>query len=408
MVIRSDTRTRVRKLDDNMHIVEEPPQLRQYPCNHEQVIKCIKDTANLESGQFPQARGIESHWACSKVGVTKGFMIKSATPVHETDGDQVACRLNSQNKHLYDMILESMTAEAKRFFTWGQTVKPFDLDAIDGLSIRLLLQITLLVLLLQASAHVIAQPQPLKTTAQPLVSVTQPSASISEPAELAVAKQHVKVLESQIQLMREHQGSLLDTVYWALGGVFLVVSLLLGFGWFVNFKVYERDKESLKSDLATSAEKTSSELEQSVKAQIEAISIKLSNSLENLVVNAVKPYATSVATIEKQLFRLQFARLKENMKANTHDDVAFKDALNLLELCQEVIKKRPPLTVLSDFTQDEQNEILDILNFILSKLDKGVLRLSMQEDFRLNAILDAQPPHYKPLTDKIRAKIVLE
>lgn len=60
---------------------------------------------------------------------------------------------------------------------------------------------------------------PASTTA--IVAVVEPP---------AIPNQQIKLLEEQLRLTREFQTSLLDTVYWALGGVFLVVGLLLGFG----------------------------------------------------------------------------------------------------------------------------------------------------------------------------------
>lgn len=113
----------MRKLDGDMHVVAEQPQLRQYPVNLWEVITCVKDAANPPDGQIAQARAIGSHWCISKAGVTKGFMIESATPVHESDGDQVPLRLNNV---LYEVIPHCMTAEAKRFFTYQQTVHPFN------------------------------------------------------------------------------------------------------------------------------------------------------------------------------------------------------------------------------------------------------------------------------------------
>lgn len=64
------------------------------------------------------------------------------------------------------------------------------------------------------------------------------------------SENEVVLLKEQNKLIREYQGSLLDTVYWALGGVFATAALLAGFGWWSNFKLYEADKQRLQQDLS--------------------------------------------------------------------------------------------------------------------------------------------------------------
>lgn len=59
----------------------------------------------------------------------------------------------------------------------------------------------------------------------------------------------LKVLKMQVATMKEYHSSLLDTVYWALGTVATVAALLVGFGWFANFKFHESEKQRLKEEL---------------------------------------------------------------------------------------------------------------------------------------------------------------
>ncbi len=59
----------------------------------------------------------------------------------------------------------------------------------------------------------------------------------------------VMALRAQLELMRQYDQRLLSTVYWALGTLAVVAVALVGFGWFANFRVYERDKSALSSEL---------------------------------------------------------------------------------------------------------------------------------------------------------------
>jgi hypothetical protein len=56
-------------------------------------------------------------------------------------------------------------------------------------------------------------------------------------------------LTAQNRLMKENQQNLLETVYWSLGTLVVIAGLLMGFSWYTNFRVYERDKLVLKQDL---------------------------------------------------------------------------------------------------------------------------------------------------------------
>ncbi len=49
--------------------------------------------------------------------------------------------------------------------------------------------------------------------------------------------------------MKEYNQRLLETVYWALGVLITVILFVAGAGWYVNFRLYERDKASIQTDL---------------------------------------------------------------------------------------------------------------------------------------------------------------
>ena len=72
-------------------------------------------------------------------------------------------------------------------------------------------------------------------------------------------RSEITLLRAQNEIIKSYQESILNTVYWALGGVFALAILLAGFGWWSNFKLNEIDKDRLRSEMRLELEKLSSE-----------------------------------------------------------------------------------------------------------------------------------------------------
>jgi hypothetical protein len=96
--------------------------------------------------------------------------------------------------------------------------------------------------------------------------------------------EQVHVLEAQLKLMREYDARLLGTVYWSLATVATLALILVGFGWYVNFRVYERDKASLLHELKAlvreNLAKSESELQGTHRHAITKLSEELRISVE--------------------------------------------------------------------------------------------------------------------------------
>ncbi len=66
----------------------------------------------------------------------------------------------------------------------------------------------------------------------------------------AVEEVKLKALKDEVQTFKDFTQNILSTVYFALGTVVVIVVAMLGFSWYQNFKVYERDKEAMRQALA--------------------------------------------------------------------------------------------------------------------------------------------------------------
>lgn len=63
---------------------------------------------------------------------------------------------------------------------------------------------------------------------------------------LDAANLQIEVMKAQIEVMKGYQDKILSTVYWALGCVLSIVILMVGYGWFSNYKNQEAEINSIR------------------------------------------------------------------------------------------------------------------------------------------------------------------
>lgn len=64
-------------------------------------------------------------------------------------------------------------------------------------------------------------------------------------------KAQLKEMKMRNELLELHQSSLLSTVHWSLSFLGGITLLLIGYGWWSNAKVHDKDKQQLKHEIAT-------------------------------------------------------------------------------------------------------------------------------------------------------------
>jgi hypothetical protein len=129
----------------------------------------------------------------------------------------------------------------------------------------------LLILLLMTFGSVAAQGQ-----RAPDEAAVEQIAPRTDDSTKAV--QELAIMQAELQTLRSFQDRLLMTVYWALGTVASIAFLLVGFGWFANFRIYERDKDALGRELHTLVDQRLHELKSSLEAQTSEATSDLSAS----------------------------------------------------------------------------------------------------------------------------------
>jgi len=157
----------------------------------------------------------------------------------------------------------------------------------------------------------------------------------SATTQAAQAEREIAVLRGQLETMRQYDQRLLTTVYWSLGGLLTVAVLLIGFGWYANFRVYERDKAALSDALRLDFENKVSIIQK----ELQATTAEGIDRAEKAAVSA----AESAARALRSELSNQLSRVNKTIHKIQYD--------LLRREAEEWIQKKVPKNVLRTYGQ---------------------------------------------------------
>lgn len=109
--------------------------------------------------------------------------------------------------------------------------------------------------------YVYAKEAPINQVDKPSIANTDISYKLKTFEELKIEN----------RITKDFYDSLLNTIYWSLGTVFGVSALLLGFGWWSNFKLHEKDKRSIIDELSLMISERGNEQSSALNNEIKSI-----------------------------------------------------------------------------------------------------------------------------------------
>lgn len=160
--------------------------------------------------------------------------------------------------------------------------------------------------------------------AQPDTAPQATSTTLVDSKALEVAK--VAALEREVEVFREFTENFLSTVYFSLGTVIVVLFTMVGFGWYQNFRSYERDKEALRR-----------ELEAGLKSIVSATEERLNTSAKDRFGKFDASIAKALTKFQQRVCDVQLSMSTEVFRAAHSEKTPRTDLMALLESVQQSI-----------------------------------------------------------------------
>jgi hypothetical protein len=197
-------------------------------------------------------------------------------------------------------------------------------------------------------------------------------------------------LRAQLDLMQRYDQRLLETVYWSLGVVVTALAVIVGLGFYTNFRLYERDKvamlQELRQELQSLAEANRSQLSNELQAGVKS----LPDTVKQDVTAGLRPVKSDIASISRKLHNLEMARYELAIQIAK---ISGKDP-NILSSYAELISLASDSEV---FSEMYVHNLLDDLQLI-----------TCLAPYHLNVLENALgklTPRLHPLRDRVRQRL---
>ena len=148
--------------------------------------------------------------------------------------------------------------------------------------------------------------------------------------------------QGELKAIREYHGSLLDTVYWALGIVLGLVLVIIGSSWYTNFRLYEADKARILEEV----ERKIAEANSRSSRDMQMLSSNLSDKIDRDILTLASRLSTEIERMRSdnkdadRQISSDLKELEEAFKVFLKFPSAIKEQLNKINLHTQLNTER--------------------------------------------------------------------
>ena len=147
-------------------------------------------------------------------------------------------------------------------------------------------------------------------------------------------------LQTQIQVMEQYQDRLLSTVHWSLGILAGIAALLTSFSWYVNFKLYDRDKLAIQTELLTEIDKSKGQLHQEITDKLESSSREVSTLFDEGVDSRIEMQTSqlkgTMTALRNRSYELEYEIIELKLIGIRPLGIKFRLYWKLIDLARKV------------------------------------------------------------------------
>lgn len=187
---------------------------------------------------------------------------------------------------------------------------------------------------------------------------------------------------------------LLSTVYWTLGALGAFFVTLLGYSWFVNFRLYERDKAAMQVQLRGEIATRLADIQADFDAQLARHLSELPATARDATTSAVAPIAGQLQRLTLDITHIKMDLLDVEIEKWIAQDIP-ANAIDALV-------KKGHLIISSDSAEYFLEDVLKLLEQQLDAIKPGYPR---PEEAEIEAMLLLAPSRFKPICARIRKRI---
>jgi hypothetical protein len=258
------------------------------------------------------------------------------------------------------------------------------------------------------------------STATPTPEVLSPTpVGAPGPTSQPESDSEAALLRAQLDVMRRYDERLVQTVYWALGTAFGLVLFAAGAGWYVNFRLYERDKQGLRTELRSEVETRSESIGRSLEQGLQEARTSLDQAIKKMTVDLHEEASRQREQIEKAALQAgkeaadslqaQFEKMQREMlymrySASTSDAQRWREQGVHDNELQQYMESLTVATQLVEYSVGYEFAVARALEGIQEALRAGA-RPGVERATKLTEMLDMLPDKYSIEVERLRALI---